>query len=156
VPWLALGQTVYRLPHQPSSWSKAAAGILAGTLPLAAGEAAARRAIGSRIAARLPPRARCGHAPPPGADPGYLRVPALAPSPQVRARLVATAASVGLAEGYPRSLADLAPLRPAMVNPDAMFPGARLLADRLCTLPTHSRLARRDTLALERLIDREF
>jgi hypothetical protein len=156
IPWLALGQTVYRPPHSPARWSRAAVGILDRTLRLAAAEAAVRRVTGRRLAARLPSRAQCGQKAPGGSDPGYLRVPALARSLDERRSLVASGARLGVAEGYPHALTDLPALRPAVGNPGARLPGARTLAERLCTLPTHGRLTGRDILALEQWIDQQL
>jgi hypothetical protein len=155
IPWLRLGQTVYRAPHAPGPWSRAAAGMLSHTYRLARAEETARRGTGRHLAARLPPRARCGHATAPGAEPGYLRLPALARDPEAREALVGRGggAPLGVAPAYPRALPDLPALRGAIANPGGPFSGARLLADRLCTLPTHSRLSGRDILALEHWID---
>jgi hypothetical protein len=55
--------------------------------------------------------------------------------------------------GYPRALPDLAGFGGRVSNRDDGFPGARLLADRLITLPTHSLLSEEDLSALEAWID---
>jgi hypothetical protein len=59
---------------------------------------------------------------------------------------------LGIWPSYPRSLADLAGFGERRVNAGDSFPGARELADRLVTLPVHSRLSPRDLDALERWI----
>jgi hypothetical protein len=51
--------------------------------------------------------------------------------------------------GYPWALADLRGFGGRVGNADWRFPGARTLAERLITLPTHSRLRERDLEALE-------
>jgi hypothetical protein len=45
---------------------------------------------------------------------------------------------------YPRALCDLEGFAPRCANGDAPFRGSRMLAERLCTFPTHGRLSRRD------------
>ena len=154
IPWLRLGETVYRSPHPPGPWSRAAVGMLDHTVRLADAEEAARRVTGRRLAERLPPSARCGQALVRGADPGYLRLPALVRDAEARHGLIGggRGGRLGVAVAYPRALPDLGALGDAMTNPGAPFHGARLLADRLCTLPTHSRLAAPDILELERWI----
>ena len=51
--------------------------------------------------------------------------------------------------GYPRALCDLPGFGERVLNRGGAFPGARMLAERLVTLPVHSRLGERDLAALE-------
>ena len=83
-----------------------------------------------------------------GAEPGYLRLPAVGTA-EHRARLDA-AARLGVAPGYPRALCDLPGFGERVLNRDGDFGGARELAATLFTLPTHSRLSEGDLLELER------
>jgi hypothetical protein len=59
-------------------------------------------------------------------------------------------ARLGIARSYPRPLSGLRGFgdTPAVLNPGATFEGASLLARRLMTLPTHSKLSRRDLVKL--------
>jgi len=51
--------------------------------------------------------------------------------------------------GYPQALCDLEPFAASCANRRDAFPGSRLLAERLCTFPTHGRLDSRDLEKLE-------
>jgi hypothetical protein len=55
----------------------------------------------------------------------------------------------GLARGYPLALADLESFGERVLNGSDGFPGARELAERLVTVPTHSLLSRGDLAAIE-------
>src|SRR5260370_646579 len=79
-----------------------------------------------------------------GARPGYLRLPVLATRTARRAAGEARALRLGVSPGYPRALSDLTGFAVRVANRDAVFSGSRLLAKRLCTLPTHSRLSNKD------------
>jgi perosamine synthetase len=155
LPFLHLGETIYREPRALRGPTAASSAILAATWPLADGEVATRRRNAERLLAVLQ-----GHAgftpvrPIAHARPGYLRLPVLA-SPEVRRAAVLPAARrLGVMPGYPKALSDLEALAPILLNGDAAFrfPGARLLADQLCTLPTHSRLESTDLARLEEWI----
>lgn len=139
LPWLELGKTVYRTPWPPAGLPRSAAGIL--SLTLAAGERAAeeRRERARSLLARIgqgegfrPVR------PPEGSVPGFLRLPLLAPADGARAEIPAELGRLGVMPGYPAPLSSLAPLRSAMPGEAGAHPGARLLAERLVTLPVHS------------------
>jgi dTDP-4-amino-4,6-dideoxygalactose transaminase len=56
---------------------------------------------------------------------------------------------LGVAPGYPTPLFTLEPFRNRVANLDDDMPGATLLAERLVTLPTHSRLTAVDLARLE-------
>lgn len=151
LPFLGLGETVYRRPRETRGMSAFALGVLRCTLPSADGEAAARRAHAERLLQRLGVAGKGLEAvrPPAGAVPGYLRLPVLAPDPS-RTRLGSDAARrLGIMPGYPAALADLPGFGVRAVNGGAGFPGARRLAASLVTFPTYSLLAERDLRALE-------
>jgi dTDP-4-amino-4,6-dideoxygalactose transaminase len=82
----------------------------------------------------------------------YLRLPVIVDPPALRARVLEALGrqGIGATGSYPTSLADVPALRPHLANPDAAFPGARYVADRIVTLPTHPYVGRRD---LARTID---
>ena len=149
LPFLQLGETVYHVPTAICTMSDVAAYTLAKTLPLGEQEAKVRHANAARLLAR------CGRelAPvvaPVGARPGYLRLPFLtAPAAQVRADS-SDARPLGIMRGYPRALCDLPGFAERVVNIGDAFPGARTLANRLITLPTHSLLDEADLKRLER------
>jgi dTDP-4-amino-4,6-dideoxygalactose transaminase len=81
--------------------------------------------------------------------PGWLRLPLILSSGRRDEVLTDEMLRLGAAPGYPRPLATLEPFRRRVANPDDDMPGAALLADRLITLPTHSRLEPTDLAKLE-------
>lgn len=154
LPFLGLGETVYRRPRETRGMSAFALGVLRRTLPSADGEAAARRAHAERLLERSGGAGKNLEAvrPPAGAVPGYLRLPVLAQDAS-RTRLSSDAARrLGIMPGYPGTLADLAGFSVRDLNGSAGFPGARRLVASLFTLPTHGLLSERDLRALERWI----
>ena len=150
LPFLRLGETIYRAPRplrRPSSVSFA---VVGATWQLADGEVETRRRNAERLLSALQwqPGFKTVSVSP-QARPGYLRLPVLA-SPAVRSSAVdAAARRLGVMPGYPQSLSDLEGFGGRCVNRDGAFPGSRLLAARLCTLPTHGRLRIRDLERLE-------
>jgi dTDP-4-amino-4,6-dideoxygalactose transaminase len=148
LPFLGLGQTPYHPPHAPRGAARIQGAVLDRTLTLEPGEAAVRRANAARLIAAAT-RSGQWHVPrvPQGAAPSWLRLPVL---PAGRSRpAVDRARRLGIMPGYPRALADLRGFGGRVINADWGFPGARALAERLITLPTHSRLRERDLEALE-------
>jgi perosamine synthetase len=77
--------------------------------------------------------------PPADAEPVYLRYPVLVNEPSVRDRLIAalTAQGIGATRSYPACLADVPALRPHLADTSVRCPGARSVAARIVTLPTH-------------------
>lgn len=144
LPFLRLGETVYREPHEPRAFPPGLAPIVLDALELVEHEAGVRHAR-----AALYERAAAGAGLPavallPGSRPGYLRFPLRlrrAPGPE--------AATLGIVPAYPRPLSDLPQLAARVTNPGEPCPGAAALASDLYTLPTHSRLADRDVRRIE-------
>lgn len=150
LPFLHLGETIYRVPKEPRWLSCGAAGALQVTWRYAASEAAQRRRQAERFVSSLPPGgAFAAVRVPPGHQPGYLRLPLIASLRARQAAMAPAARRLGIMPGYPASLADLPACRTRCVNAHADFPGTRTLVTCLCTLPTHSRLSERDCQALE-------
>ena len=153
LPFLRLGETIYREPRPLRPPARVSCSIVAATWTLAEREVEVRRRNAKRLLMEL--RWKPGFeivTTPAHARPGYLRLPVLA-SPEAR-RWVAdvTARRLGVMPGYPTVLSDLEEFAPRCLNRDAGFPGARLLASRLCTLPTHGGLRIRDLDRLEQWI----
>lgn len=150
VPWLGLGETRYRDPAPGGELSPAAAALLLATRGEALAEAVARRTNAEYLLEQLPPRGRIY----PieivdGGVSGYLRLPLRVPG--VGAALAGSvwARRLGVARGYPLSLAALEPLATRLVGRRWPWPGAEELVRDLITLPTHTLLSRRDR---ERLV----
>ena len=153
LPILRLGETIYRAPRVPRRPTSVSCPIVAATWVLAEREVDVRRRNAERLLMEL--RQQPGFdtiTSPPHARPGYLRLPVVA-SPEVRRSVAESPARrLGAMPGYPNALCDLERFAPRCLNRDAAFPGSRLLAARLCTLPTHGRLRTGDCERLVRWI----
>ena len=154
LPFLHLGETVYRAPHTPRGASPASCAVVAATWAMADQEVETRRSNAARLLAVV-----CGVAakgrrfepmrPAEAARPGYLRLPLLA-SPEARRAATGRAAGrLGISPSYPKVLNEVEQLAAQCVNCDGVFPGARTLTTRLLTLPTHGRLGSADLARLE-------
>jgi perosamine synthetase len=155
LPFLHLGETVYRAPHLPREAALAVGAVLNRALPLMDNEVSVRRRNAERLLASVgrsdrfaPVRAV------PGAEPGYLRLPVRVTAGDAR-RAACSGRRLGVVRGYPISLAELPQLAPLLVQPEAPVDAARALGTSLLTLPTHSLLAERDLRALERWVAAE-
>lgn len=75
----------------------------------------------------------------PGAIPAWVRYPVLARDSTQRAALIAAldAAGIGATASYPNALPDVPEVARRAINPGDAFPGARAVAARIVTLPTH-------------------
>ena len=149
LPFLHLGETIHRTPQPLRGPTSASCSVVAATWQLAEREAEVRRSNAERLLRML--QWQPGFetiATPRDTRPGYLRLPVLA-SPNARRSAAQPAARrLGVMGGYPKVLCDLERFAARCMNRDSAFPGSRLLAARLCTLPTHGQLRTRD---LERL-----
>lgn len=152
IPLLRLGDTVYRRPHVPRLGTAAMHGVLSRTTMSVEAEAETRRRHAGRLLAAL----SAAEAPlrpfpvPTGATPGYLRLPLLSRESGVRDLARDAGRDLGVMPGYPMPLSRLPPLRDALTpSSHGDVPGARALAERLLTLPTHGRLTEGDCRRLE-------
>lgn len=148
LPFLHLGETVFRPPTPPRAMAPAATRVLRRTLALADREAHVRRSNADRLRRVQRQVARETLIETAAdAEPGWLRLPLLAhPDHVVEA---CRAARLGVMPTYPVGLSALAPLRP-ILTAGGEFPGAETLRRRLWTLPTHSALTAQDLDLLER------
>ena len=90
--------------------------------------------------------------PPPGSEAGYLRLPIIA-SKGFETRLTTKEAKrLGVMPGYPTALVDLPGFANRCVNREEHAAGARTLASRLFTVPTHSKLSPNDLSHLKELL----
>ena len=145
LPFLHLGETIYRPPRPLRGPTSASSAVVAATWRLAEREAEVRRRNAERLLVEL--RWQPGFeviTTPPDARPGYLRLPVLASPTARRAAAEPAARRLGVMGGYPKVLCDLERFRSRCLNRDGAFSGSRLLAARLCTLPTHGQLRIRD------------
>ena len=136
LPFLGLGETVYHPPRAATAMTLGGFGVLSrSALEL---EVAARHR--ERLAAHYLERLHgSGWQPvgvPPGGVAGWLRFPILRPpSSAMRAWMT----GFGIMPGYPRPLSDL-PGFGTKVARGTSVAGARLLSERLLTLPTHGQV----------------
>jgi len=143
IPFLRLGETVYHTPRPVRAMSHVAARTLAVTLPLGAAEEAIRRTNAGRLLAR-PGSGLTPMRVPDGGEPGYLRLPFLAGAEKRAVAGTEGARALDVMPGYPLALCDLPGFAERVVNRGDGFPGARTLAARLITLPTHGLLREAD------------
>lgn len=153
LPWLGLGDTVYRDAEEPAGMPRVAARLLLQTRREAEAEAEARRRNAAALLAALTssPTARLIR-PPAGGVPGYLRLPLRLDRGMAALGDARTARRLGIVPGYPSTLGRLAALRAHLAGvPDV--PGAELLARTLVTLPVHSAIGEAEREQVLRLID---
>ena len=153
LPGTGLGETVYHAPWAATRQSDFSTGVLAVTMALAETEARIRAAHAETFQGWLAGHPRIAAITPPGNGlASWLRFPVLAEgvgdSPYS-----AGAGKLGVMPGYPLSLADLPGFRERVENAADRFPGARRLAARLGTLPSHGLLAHSDLAALKRWLE---
>jgi len=135
LPWLHLGESVYRDAVPPRSMSRAAAAAVEALACAAQQEAAARRenarAMVSRIEGDLVPRI--------GSDAvaGFLRLPLRVQRGMGGFASPDRARQLGIARSYPKTLADLPAVNRRLSTAGAC-PGAAELTRTLVTAPTHS------------------
>lgn len=152
LPFLDVGETVYREPVPPRSISALSAGTLRTSFRYRSEELRARRRVARRWESTL--RLAGGLravTPPEESEPGYLRFPVLAAeeaAPRLRSE---EAKALGVMPGYPEILDDLPAMRSRLIRSDSR-PGAEALTSRLFTLPTHSLLSGPDVSDLESLL----
>ena len=152
IPWLQLGETVYRDPVPPRPMTRSTSACLVTTRLAARHEAVGRRATAAALIDAIGTGSKVRVVPPvAGATPGYLRLPvrltrgiAGFPTPAAVVRL-------GIAPSYPAVLGTIPQVRARMDDTTAGWPGGAELARTLCTVPTHSLVtaAERDEMVQE-------
>ena len=140
IPQLGLGRTEFTTDFPLARPDRALSALGVTMLPHLEAFTTTRRDNAAAIlgaVAGLKPLATI--TPLPGSTPAWLRLPLLAPDSRTRYAAIAalTAAGIGATGSYPAALGDVAPLRELVANPGAPLPGARDVAARILTLPTH-------------------
>lgn len=139
IPFLELGDTVYREPRFPRGMSALSAGTLNVTLEAAKRERVARQRRARRLRDLV--RAERGLRQPeaPAAStPGYLRLPILAQEELHEVLTSKEAVYLGIMPGYPKQLSELDAMKDRCINGSRSRPGTQSLIRQLYTLPTHS------------------
>jgi perosamine synthetase len=133
IPWLHLGETIYRPPHPAAAIPVACCAVLDRTWEPALGAVAGRAKMTERWRPELPggllPPVVCE-----GAEPGWLRLPVT----KARTRENDRESQWGIAVGYPCGLSELDGFAERIVNPGRARDGAMVLAATLITLPVHA------------------
>jgi dTDP-4-amino-4,6-dideoxygalactose transaminase len=151
LPFVRLGETIYRDSWPARGIASASVGILAVAADLAEKEVATRVANAERLRAGLRKRTDVTLIEPlPHGAPSYLRSPVIL---RVGDLLGRTLRRQGIARGYPKPLHSLSQLASRWLNRDAVLVGAEQLADRLYTLPTHSYVTEPELSRLGQLPD---
>jgi dTDP-4-amino-4,6-dideoxygalactose transaminase len=154
LPFLRLGQTIYREPTSPMGITHSAAGALARNWVISEAESVTRRINADRISKNV---ADSDYADlfetPAQSTPGYLRLPVIALGGEGSPLATRQARSLGVMPGYPTTLADLPRFTQRCRNRAEDITGARTLAAQLFTLPTHSRLSPSDMDRLNSLLN---
>jgi perosamine synthetase len=155
LPWLGLGETRYRSPQPATNMTRAAAQLVEITAAQAAGEARTRQMVVRAWLDALSeaPALRAVVAPR-WATPGFLRLPLLLARGWASILDPRRAQRLGVAPGYPSTLARLESVRARLANPDQRWPGAEALVRELLTLPTHSRVSPAERRAILELLRR--
>ena len=138
LPFLKLGETVFREPEPLRDIDSVALGILAKTRHRVAPEAEARRQNAAWFIDRFESRVRV-----PGSGvgrPGYLRLPVLMGNRERSPINLDAMAAQGVMPGYPRVLNAL----PGPTSSGEDFRGASELVEQLVTLPVHSLVSEGD------------
>ncbi len=134
LPFLGLGETTYRKPQPVGDLTSLAAGILVRTIPLVPDEVRIRWMNARRIATGIAPTLLI--VPPADWEAGWLRFPIVLQRTAAE-QLSSYHVDAGVMRSYPKALADLEGFGMRRLNTAEEFPGARRLAERLVTLPTH-------------------
>jgi perosamine synthetase len=132
VPWLHLGETVYRPPHAPREISRAAALLVRRAFDRLEADRDARARRAALLMAQLDRASGLTMIRSiPGSVPGFLRLPVL----DQLARDPATA--LGIVRSYPRPLVEEPAMARIIHEGEPSVPGAREICRTLFTLPTH-------------------
>lgn len=145
IPALHLGETVYHEAGEPQHMSVAATALLDRTLPEMKQAAAARCSVASVLldSADQSRHMEAVRAIEAGTS-GYLRFPVLLRGDP------RDAPALGIAHGYPNPLSLEPELQAYMIASDEPLHGARELARRLVTLPTHHMVTPTDLAQMSR------
>ncbi|MGH7647778.1 MAG: DegT/DnrJ/EryC1/StrS family aminotransferase [Gemmatimonadaceae bacterium] len=144
IPGLQLGEMVYHPAHTPRSLSTAAAALVGRALRAGRGEVSVRQRNASVLAIAADEGGDIDAVRTiPGAVSGMLRFPITDTGSRVERP------DLGILRGYPRTLRDEPKLK-RFLEPGPDIRGAEQLRRTLFTLPTHSRVTRRD---MEAMID---
>jgi perosamine synthetase len=153
LPALGLGETVYRAPNPVKAMTRAAAAMLLATYETSNAETQFRKERGKQLLLLVAdsPRARAIR-PPDHAVAGLLRLPVRLAGGLGSLGDPRRARSLGASSSYPSALSDLPAVAAHLDRTVNHWPGAGVLVQELVTLPTHSRVERREMVRLVTLL----
>jgi dTDP-4-amino-4,6-dideoxygalactose transaminase len=147
LPFLGLGQTVYHTASPARQIGRAEACVLPTAFSLQRPEAERRRYHVTHLLPALEAVSETVPRPWEGGTAGWLRLPVLPSDRMLAAAESPSAKRLGIVASYPLALVDL-PGFARVRNREERFAGARLMAARLRTLPTHGLLQDSDLSAI--------
>ena len=141
VPWLRLGETVYRAPKPTSRMSRFTSGLILRTGQAAEREAAIRIETGKYFLRHAKGTTEKFHTfrTPERSVSGYLRFPIRLAESLDASAIQRKSNHLGIGLSYPHTLGKLPAVQNRLVG-KSVVPGAETLVRDLITLPTHSRL----------------
>jgi perosamine synthetase len=154
IPWLGLGETIYKDPSPVEAVTSSAAALVMHAHEASAAEAAARRSNAASLLQnlRLGPRVRLVRAHV-DSTPGYLRLPLRLSKGLAGLAQPGKAMRLGIAPSYPTTLAALPQVRARMSGSGGRWAGGEELSQELVTLPTHSKLGARERAEVLRVLN---
>jgi perosamine synthetase len=135
LPFLRLGETTYKEPWSPFSMRRSSAASLMANWEKAKEEELSRNLLTDQCALSLRYH-DVGRAGGRESKAGLLRIPLLLES-RPEAGTLSRLKKSGIVAGYPKPLCELSALHPRMIRTGPLL-GARVLCDRLFTLPSHA------------------
>lgn len=153
LPFLQLGETVYREPTPASRMSRLSGGVLVRALRDWGREVERRRRTARDWRSSLQSQSQISPIEVPGnCAPGYLRFPVLAEESARQDLQAERSRTLGVMPGYPEPLEELEALQARCLNRSSGRSGAERLSRSLFTLPTHSLLTRSDRARLKAIL----
>jgi len=155
LPFLRMGETIFRPPRAVRGLSRASALIL-NELWSASEESARVRLANTRELLRCVESTNSLRAVHASRDflPSYLRLPVRSEKRERDDLIGPRERRMGMAPGYPRPLNQLRGFADRCQNGNEFFGGAELLANKLFTLPTHELLSEKDLQRIVRWLAR--
>lgn len=150
VPWLHIGESVYRPPVSPRKMATMSAAITLRTRQDSDEEAASRRQQARVYSESIDLEGGVNAISfPTKGEPGYLRYPLLVRSGLADLGGVSATRHLGIERSYPVPLPRLEQAQVLLDRRPGSFPGAEQLVRELVTLPTHQKL---DGVDLEKIL----
>jgi perosamine synthetase len=138
LPFLGLGETIFHKDFPIQKLSKRKAGLLRHWWDRLTQSNQIRTEASTYLSDRLRVKTLCQAAVP------YLRLPVLVESPEARSRVYSLSRKkgLGISTMYPTPINEIEEIKEAFNGKD--FPSAKMIAERLLTIPTHHLVSEKD------------